>query len=233
MFQVRKRLNKDWYEILHEEFKKNYFMNMLQFLREIKRDETIYPPVENIFSALNQTSFNKVKVVIMGQDPYHSPNQANGLAFSVNKNIRVPPSLRNIYKELQSDIACNIPDHGDLSSWAKQGVLLLNATLTVTAGKAGSHQNKGWESFTDTIIKTLSQNKEHIVFILWGAYAKGKESLIDDTKHLILKAAHPSPLSANNGFFGCGHFSKANEYLKNHGMEEINWQLPLQQKQLF
>ena len=219
--------------MLDEEFKKDYFRNMLEFLCEINKKETIYPPVENIFSALNQTSFDKVKVVIMGQDPYHAPNQANGLAFSVNKNVKVPPSLRNIFKELQSDIGCTIPDHGDLSSWAKQGVLLLNATLTVTAGKAGSHQKKGWEIFTDNIIKTLSQNKSHIVFMLWGAYAREKESLISNKNHLILKAAHPSPLSANNGFFRCGHFSKANEFLKKNGMEEINWQLPIQQKQLF
>jgi uracil-DNA glycosylase len=174
---------------------------------------------------LDQTPFDKVKVVILGQDPYHGPGQANGLCFSVNKEIPLPPSLKNIFKELHADIGINIPKYGDLSAWAEQGVLLLNSVLTVRANQPASHQNKGWENFTDTIIRTLSQKKEHLIFILWGSFAKSKKSLIDSNLHCILEAAHPSPFSAHSGFFGCNHFSKANAYLKENNKVPIDWNL--------
>ena len=197
------------------------------FLIEEKRaDKVIYPPNHLIFNALNTTPLDKVKVVILGQDPYHGPNQAHGLSFSVQKGVALPPSLRNIFHELHSDLGVPIPKHGDLTRWAQQGVLLLNAVLTVEAGQPTSHQKRGWEEFTDHVIDVINEQRENVVFILWGAYAQRKGQRIDQNKHLVLKAAHPSPLSANRGgFFGCKVFSKANNYLKQHGIEPIDWQL--------
>ncbi|WP_298141534.1 uracil-DNA glycosylase [uncultured Acinetobacter sp.] len=198
-----------------------------QFLvQEKQADKTIYPPSSLIFNALNTTPLHQVKVVILGQDPYHGPNQAHGLSFSVQRGVAIPPSLRNIFHELHSDLGVDIPKHGNLTHWAEQGVLLLNAVLTVEAGQPTSHQKRGWEDFTDHVIDVLNQQCEHIVFILWGAYAQRKGQRIDPNKHLVLKAAHPSPLAANRGgFFGCKAFSKTNNYLKQNGIEPINWQL--------
>lgn len=215
-----------WKPILQQEFDSPYFDALRLFLKQEKaKGATIYPPGPQIFTAFEHTSFADVKVVILGQDPYHGSGQAHGLCFSVNKGIALPPSLQNIYKELKTDIPdFTIPTHGDLSNWAKQGVLLLNATLTVEKDKAGSHQGKGWEQFTDAVIKQLSAQKEHLVFILWGKFAQSKAPLIDANKHLILTAAHPSPFSAYNGFFGCKHFSKTNAYLHELGVFPINWQ---------
>jgi uracil-DNA glycosylase len=219
-------LHPSWKKVLNQEFEKDYFKQLKQFLVEEKRKGAhIYPPGNQIFAALDHTPLDDVKVVLLGQDPYHGHGQAHGLCFSVNDGVRFPPSLQNIFKELKEDCGCEIPLSGNLTKWADQGVLLLNATLTVRANEAGSHQNKGWETFTDQIIKTISDTKKHIVFILWGRFAQGKETLIDAQKHLILKAAHPSPFSAYNGFFGCKHFSKTNTYLNNNGLTEINWQL--------
>lgn len=197
------------------------------FLRdEMSAEKVIYPPNHFIFNALNTTTLPDVKVVILGQDPYHGPNQAHGLSFSVQRGVAIPPSLRNIFHELHADLGVDIPHHGDLSQWAQQGVLLLNAVLTVEAGQPTSHQKRGWEDFTDQVIDVINEQCEHVVFILWGAYAQRKGRRIDETKHLVLKAAHPSPLAANRGgFFGCKAFSKSNNYLKQHGIEPINWQL--------
>ncbi len=195
-------------------------------IEEKKANKVIYPPNHLIFNALNTTPLDRVKVVIIGQDPYHGPNQAHGLSFSVQKGVALPPSLRNIFHELHNDLGVKIPKHGDLTHWAEQGVLLLNAVLTVEAAQPTSHQKRGWEEFTDHVIDVLNEQREHIVFILWGAYAQRKGQRIDQNKHLILKAAHPSPLSANRGgFFGCKVFSKTNNYLKQHGIEPIDWQL--------
>lgn len=195
-------------------------------IEEKKADKVIYPPNHLIFNALNTTPLDRVKVVIIGQDPYHGPNQAHGLSFSVQKGVALPPSLRNIFYELHNDLGVKIPKHGDLTHWAEQGVLLLNAVLTVEAAQPTSHQKRGWEEFTDHVIDVLNEQREHIVFILWGAYAQRKGQRIDQNKHLVLKAAHPSPLSANRGgFFGCKVFSKTNNYLKQHGIEPIDWQL--------
>lgn len=195
-------------------------------IEEKKADKVIYPPNHLIFNALNTTPLDRVKVVIIGQDPYHGPNQAHGLSFSVQKGVALPPSLRNIFHELHNDLGVKISKHGDLTHWAEQGVLLLNAVLTVEAAQPTSHQKRGWEEFTDHVIDVLNEQREHIVFILWGAYAQRKGQRIDQNKHLILKAAHPSPLSANRGgFFGCKVFSKTNNYLKQHGIEPIDWQL--------
>ncbi|MFV5523355.1 uracil-DNA glycosylase [Acinetobacter variabilis] len=195
-------------------------------IKEKKADKVIYPPNHLIFNALNTTPLDRVKVVIIGQDPYHGPNQAHGLSFSVQKGVALPPSLRNIFHELHNDLGVKIPKHGDLTHWAEQGVLLLNAVLTVEAAQPTSHQKRGWEEFTDHVIDVLNEQREHIVFILWGAYAQRKGQRIDQNKHLVLKAAHPSPLSANRGgFFGCKVFSKTNNYLKQHGIEPIDWQL--------
>ncbi|ENU98780.1 uracil-DNA glycosylase [Acinetobacter variabilis] len=195
-------------------------------IEEKKADKVIYPPNHLIFNALNTTPLDRVKVVIIGQDPYHGPNQAHGLSFSVQKGVALPPSLRNIFHELHNDLGVKIPKHGDLTHWAEQGVLLLNAVLTVEAAQPTSHQKRGWEEFTDHVIDVLNEQREHIVFILWGAYAQRKGQRIDQNKHLVLKAAHPSPLSANRGgFFGCKVFSKTNNYLKQHGIEPIDWQL--------
>lgn len=195
-------------------------------LQEKQQNKVIYPPSSLIFNALNTTPLNQVKVVIIGQDPYHGPNQAHGLSFSVQRGVALPPSLRNIFHELHTDLGIPVPRHGDLTHWAEQGVLLLNSVLTVQAGQPTSHQKQGWEDFTDHVIGVLNQQREHIVFILWGAYAQRKGQRIDPNKHLILKAAHPSPLAANRGgFFGCKVFSKSNNYLKQNGIEPIDWQL--------
>ncbi|MBC7745197.1 MAG: uracil-DNA glycosylase [Flavobacterium sp.] len=221
------QLAESWKEVLEGEFIKDYMVQLREFLKiEQAEGKTIYPPNKLIFNAFNHIPFNEVKVVILGQDPYHGALQAHGLSFSVPKGVAIPPSLQNIFKELQTDIAgFQIPDHGNLTSWADQGVLLLNSTLTVESSKPGSHQKKGWEIFTDKIIFELSTQRSGLVFLLWGRYAQSKEELIDNNKNCILKAAHPSPFSAHTGFFGCKHFSKANEYLKRNGQEEINWQV--------
>tara|TARA_B100001248_G_scaffold261706_1_gene253780 strand:+ start:20066 stop:20758 length:693 start_codon:yes stop_codon:yes gene_type:complete len=222
--QLRAQIPESWMQYLAPEFEKDYMQNLRAFLKtEYEKRKSIYPPSKEVFAALQATDFKKVRVVILGQDPYHGPEQAHGLAFSVRDGVRPPPSLKNIFKELQRDLGKEIPASGDLSSWARQGVLLLNATLTVEAAKAGSHQKKGWEDFTDKIIHYLNQEREHLVFMLWGAYAQKKGAYIDTKKHLVLKSVHPSPLSAHRGFLGCGHFSKANAYLKQHGHAEIRW----------
>ncbi len=223
MSEKKVNIEDSWYNQLKNEFDKDYFLKLKDFLVEEKKTHTVYPPGSQIFSAFNFTPFDKVKVVILGQDPYHGPGQAHGLCFSVPQGVKPPPSLVNIYKELKTDVGFNIPSHGNLEAWAKQGVLLLNATLTVRANTAGSHQNKGWEIFTDKVISTISQNRENVVFVLWGRYAQAKEVLVDKSKHYILKAAHPSPLSAFNGFFGCKHFSKINDFLTQKGIEPVNW----------
>lgn len=216
-------IDESWKIALQKQFKAPYFSDLKQFLVEEKKKNIVYPPGPQIFSAFNHTPFNKVKVVIIGQDPYHGAGQANGLCFSVSPGIKQPPSLVNIFKEIHSDMGLPIPESGNLEPWADQGVLLLNATLTVRANTPGSHQNKGWEIFTDAVIKYLSENKKGLVFLLWGRFAQAKEVLIDSSKHYILKAAHPSPFSAFNGFFGCKHFSKTNELLRKQGLAEINW----------
>jgi uracil-DNA glycosylase len=214
-----------WLPYLQKEFDKPYFSELVTFLKQEKsKGNIIFPPGAQIFAAFNYTAFDATKVVIVGQDPYHGIRQAHGLCFSVNEGIAIPPSLQNIYKELQSDISdFQHPQHGNLTNWAKQGVLLLNATLTVEKDKAGSHQGKGWEIFTDEVIRILSEQKKHLVFLLWGKFAQSKASLISAQKHLILHAAHPSPFSAYNGFFGCKHFSKTNHYLTQNGLSAIQW----------
>lgn len=221
---------KTWKEAIGEEKEKPYFQQILQQVHQARHAGiTIYPPQNEVFSAFSLTEFNQVKVVILGQDPYHRPNQAHGLSFSVKPPVTPPPSLVNIYKELSTDIeGFVIPYHGYLVEWAKQGVLLLNTVLTVEEGKANSHANWGWETFTDKVIAQLNAYRENIVFLLWGSHAQKKGAFIDRNKHCVLTAPHPSPLAAHRGFFGCHHFSKANEYLKAHGMAEINWQLPLE-----
>ncbi|WP_256012482.1 uracil-DNA glycosylase [Desertivirga xinjiangensis] len=219
------QIEESWRKILEPEFEKEYMKNLKSFLQAEKNaGKTVYPPGNLIFNAFNHTPFDKVKAVIIGQDPYHGAHQAHGLSFSVQKGVPVPPSLRNIYKELSSEIPdFKTPPHGDLTKWADQGVLLLNATLTVRAGEAASHQKKGWEEFTDAAIQKLAEQREGIVFLLWGRYAQSKASLISEDKHFILKAPHPSPLA--QGFNGCKHFSKANEILKKQGQQEIDWTL--------
>ncbi|MCD6019141.1 MAG: uracil-DNA glycosylase [Bacteroidetes bacterium] len=214
-----------WQTKLTEEFEKPYFKALEEFVKKERSAFTIYPKEKETFAALNLTPLKEVKVIIIGQDPYHGPRQAHGLSFSVNYGIKPPPSLVNIFKELRSDIGCPMPNHGNLSAWAKQGVLLLNATLTVRAGEPGSHQKKGWELFTDKIIQTISDEQKNCVFLLWGNFARTKAPLIDSGKHLILEAAHPSPL-ARGAFFGCGHFSKANSYLESKKRKAIDWNLP-------
>jgi len=221
--KIKPIIEKSWVDILVNDFNSTYFEQLKAFLVEEKEKYTIFPHGSLIFSAFNHTPFDKVKVVIIGQDPYHNENQANGLCFSVSEGIKKPPSLVNIFKELNIDLGCKIPNNGNLEKWANQGVLLLNATLTVRAHQAGSHQNKGWETFTDAVIKNLSENKEGLVFILWGNYAQAKQKLINSSVHFILKAAHPSPFSAYNGFFGCKHFSKTNEILIKQGKQPIDW----------
>jgi len=212
-----------WKDVLASEFEQDYFAQLKEFLVDEKMHHTVYPPGNMIFSAFNHTAFDNVKVVIIGQDPYHGPDQAHGLCFSVPDGIKIPPSLRNIYKELIDDIGIAPPQKGDLTNWAKQGVLLLNATLTVRAHQAGSHQKRGWERFTDQAIKSVSDNLDNVVFLLWGAYAQKKAELIDENKHLILKSVHPSPLSAHRGFLGCKHFSQTNAYLIEKGKKPIDW----------
>ncbi len=216
-------IEESWQLALKEEFEAPYFGALKSFLREEVRQHTVYPPGKQIFAAFNLTPLTAVRVVIIGQDPYHGAGQAQGLAFSVPDGIRIPPSLQNIYKELHEDVGIPIPQTGNLEKWARQGVLLLNATLTVRAGQAGSHQGKGWEQFTDEVIRTVSDLRAGIVFLLWGRFAQEKEALIDTSKHYVLKAAHPSPFSANRGFFGCRHFSKTNAILQANGMGEIDW----------
>lgn len=222
---TEKIIHNSWDLKLKQEFELPYITKLDGFLKEERRLHNIYPKKTEVFNAFKLTSFENVKVVILGQDPYHGPNQAHGLSFSVNYGIKIPPSLANIYKELKSDIDFAIPSHGNLTSWANQGVLLLNATLTVRAGEPGSHQKKGWETFTDAVIKLISDKKENCVFLLWGNFAKSKINLIDLDKHLVLTAAHPSPL-AGGAFFGCRHFSKTNEYLKSKNIGPINWAIP-------
>lgn len=212
-----------WKGHLLNEFEKPYFKTLIEFVRQEYKTQTVYPPGKEIFRAFDACDFDDTKVVIIGQDPYHGPGQANGMCFSVRDGVRMPPSLVNIFKEIQSDLGKPVPKTGDLERWARQGVLLLNATLTVRASTAGSHQNKGWEEFTDSVIRTLSAEKENIVFLLWGAYAQKKGEVIDRNKHLVLMSAHPSPFSADRGFFGCKHFSKANDYLRSKGLKEIEW----------
>lgn len=213
-----------WKEAVSEEFEKPYFKTLTERVRNAYTSGVpVYPPPKQIFRAFELCSFDAIRVVILGQDPYHGPHQAHGLCFSVEDGTPLPPSLKNIYKELRDDLGAPIPATGNLSGWGKQGVLLLNATLTVHAGIAGSHQGWGWEEFTDAIIKKVSEKSEHVVFLLWGKYAQSKRALIDETKHLVLTAAHPSPLSAHNGFFGCRHFSKTNAYLTEHGKKTISW----------
>ncbi len=213
-----------WYAKLEEELQKPYYKALEQFVKEERARFTVYPKESEVFNALKLTPLENTKVVILGQDPYHGPNQAHGLSFSVNDGIKPPPSLVNIFKELHTDVGFSVPNHGNLTEWARQGVLMLNATLTVRAGEPASHQKKGWERFTDAMIKLISDEKEHCVFMLWGSYARSKTVLIDATKHLVLEAAHPSPL-ARGAFFGSRHFSQANAWLKKHGLEPVDWQL--------
>ena len=225
MERTTPQLEPEWLEVLMPEFDKPYFNELKSFLLAEKHNHKVFPPGNRIFAAFDHTPFSKVKVVILGQDPYHNDGQAHGLCFSVPDGVAIPPSLVNIYKELNSDIGIQIPKSGNLEKWANQGVLLLNATLTVRAYQAGSHQKRGWENFTDEVIRQLSVRHSGLVFILWGSYAQAKESMIDTSKHYILKAVHPSPLSVYRGFFGCRHFSKTNELLIAAGKEPIDWNL--------
>ena len=218
------KIDSSWKLRLANEFNAPYFEQLTNFVRDAYTHHQIFPPAKLIFNAFDLCPFDQVKVVIIGQDPYHGLGQAHGLSFSVNENMPLPPSLKNIYQEIRSDLGIQPLSHGNLERWAKQGVLLLNATLTVQANLAGSHQKKGWETFTDSAIKAVANEKEHVVFLLWGNYAQQKAQYIDRTKHLVLTAVHPSPLSAHRGFFGCKHFSQANQYLKEHGLEPINWE---------
>ncbi|MEY4602295.1 MAG: Uracil-DNA glycosylase [Candidatus Parcubacteria bacterium] len=217
------KIEESWKKVLGSESEQKYFQTLTTFVKNEYNNEKVFPPVKDIFRAFDLCPFDQVKVVILGQDPYHGVGQANGLSFAVATGIPLPPSLKNIFKEIESDIGVKPFVDGDLSRWASQGVLLLNATLTVRASSPGSHQKVGWESFTDVAVRALSEQKEHLVFLLWGNYAKEKGKIIDRKKHLVLEAAHPSPFSAYNGFFGCKHFSKANEYLKKNGLPEIDW----------
>lgn len=221
----------DWYGLVSGEFDKPYMVKLADFLaREDAAGKVIFPERDNCFNALNTTPFEKVEVVIIGQDPYHGPGQAHGLCFSVLPDVKPPPSLVNIFKEISTDLSLPVPDHGCLTHWAKQGVLLLNSVLTVEQGRAGSHQGKGWETFTDHIIGLLNEGKENLVFLLWGSYAIKKGALIDRRRHLVLESVHPSPLSAHRGFFGCRHFSQTNAYLEQHGEQPIDWRLPPRQQ---
>ena len=217
------RIEQSWKRELQEEFDKPYFQALTEFVRSEYRTTTVYPPGNLIFNAFEKCPFDKVKLVIIGQDPYHEPGQAEGLCFSVRENVPFPPSLQNIFKEIEMETGTPIPTSGSLERWATQGVLLLNATLTVRAHQAGSHQGKGWEQFTDAVISILSRKKDHLVFFLWGAYAQKKGAVIDRSRHCVLQTAHPSPLSVYRGFWGCDHFVKANEYLRTNGCQEIVW----------
>lgn len=225
MERIDPRIEDSWKAILMDEFRKDYFVSLKQFLVEEKARHIVYPAGNNIFNAFNLTPFESVKVVILGQDPYHGPGQAHGLCFSVQEGIPQPPSLQNIFKEISSDLGISAPKHGNLEAWARQGVLLMNAILTVRAGVAGSHQNKGWELFTNEVISQISKRCDGIVFMLWGNYARAKTNLIDNSRHYILEAAHPSPLSASKGFLGCRHFSQANAILIKEGKDPIDWRL--------
>ena len=218
------KIEKSWKNELRDEFLSPYFLQIKENLINAKKNEVVFPPSELIFNAFNITPFDEVKVVILGQDPYHGLNQAMGLSFSVPKGVKIPPSLINIFKELQMEFGYEIPKNGDLTNWAKQGVLLLNSSLSVAANKPNSHSKFGWQIFTDSVIKILSQKRQNLVFMLWGNYAKAKANLIDENRHLVLKAAHPSPL-AGGAFFGCNHFKKCNEYLKSHNKNEIDWRI--------
>ena len=220
------RIEESWRSHLQGEFDKPYFATLTQFVRSEYATRQIFPPGRQIFNAFDLCPFDRVKVVIIGQDPYHDDGQANGLCFSVNPGTPFPPSLQNIFKEISDDLGRPMPTDGDLSRWARQGVLLLNATLTVRAHQAGSHQGKGWEQFTDEVIRLINQNSEHVVYLLWGAQARNKCKVVDRSRNLVLESPHPSPLSASRGFFGCHHFSQANAYLMAHGKAPINWQLP-------
>ncbi len=217
------KIESSWKNRLQAEFEQAYFIKLIDFVKQEYQSHTVYPPGKEIFSAFDHSPFEATRVVIIGQDPYHGPGQANGLCFSVKEGMRIPPSLVNIFKEIKNDLGKPIPTSGDLRGWAEQGVLLLNATLTVRASEAGSHQNKGWETFTDAVIKCISDEKSHVVFLLWGAYAQKKGEIIDRNKHLVLMSAHPSPFSADRGFFGNKHFSQTNAYLKSKGLKEIDW----------
>ena len=217
------KIEQSWKEVLQREFEQDYNCNLVAFVKQEYASCTVFPPGNEIFAAFDATPFDRVKVVIIGQDPYHGERQANGLCFSVAEGIQFPPSLLNIFKEIHDDIGTEIPTSGDLTRWAKQGVLLLNATLTVRAHCAGSHQGKGWEIFTDAVIRHLAENREHLVFMLWGSYAIKKGAFIDRNRHCVLTSPHPSPLSAYRGFFGNHHFSKANAYLQSHSIEPIKW----------
>lgn len=223
----RIKLHESWKALLLDEFRQPYMQELRRFLAaEKQQGKCIFPPGELIFNALDSAPFTSVKVVILGQDPYHGPGQAHGLCFSVTQGVPPPPSLQNIFRELQSDLGIPRPDHGCLASWARQGVLLLNAVLTVEAGKAASHEGRGWERFTDAVVEHINRERDNVVFLLWGSYAQRKGAIIDTGRHLVLKAPHPSPLSASRGFFGCRHFSKANAYLRQNGQAEIDWRLP-------
>jgi len=225
METIDPKIEESWKKVLWDEFQARYFIGLKDFLIQEKGSGLVYPPGNLIFNAFRHTPFDRVKAVILGQDPYHGKGQAHGLCFSVPPGIAQPPSLVNIFKELHADLGIPVPAHGSLEKWSGQGVLLLNATLTVKAGQAGSHQNRGWETFTDAVIRKISLEKSAVVFILWGKFAQAKEALVDSSKHLVLKAAHPSPFSANSGFFGCRHFSKTNEYLVKQGLGPIDWSL--------
>ncbi len=218
-------ITNDWLEAVSGEFKKPYYRDLYQFVKEEYSRGPVYPPADDIFNAFHFTPLSKVKVLLLGQDPYHNVNQAHGLSFSVSVSQKIPPSLQNIYKELQDDLGCRIPNNGYLKKWADQGVLLLNTVLTVRAHQANSHQGKGWEQFTDAIIEAVNAQERPIVYLLWGRPAQRKSPMLTNPKHLVLKAAHPSPLSAHNGFFGCRHFSQANAFLTEHGAEPIDWQI--------
>lgn len=217
------RIEESWKQRLQTEFDQSYFEQLTRFVHQEYATHTVYPPGKQIFAAFDSCPFEQVKVVILGQDPYHEPRQAHGLCFSVNDGIPFPPSLQNIFKEIESDLGIPVPASGDLTRWAQQGVLLLNTTLTVRAHQAASHQGKGWETFTDAVIHKLAEEREHLVFILWGSYAQRKGEFIDSRRHLVLKSPHPSPLSAHRGFFGNHHFSQANRYLASHGITPIQW----------
>ena len=218
-------IGNNWDQFLKEEYKKDYFKNLMDFVKEEYKNKTIYPKQNEVFNAFRYTDFDNVKVVILGQDPYHGPNQAEGLSFSVSNEVLKPPSLKNIFKELENDLGIPFPEHNSLKPWAKQGVLLLNAVLTVEEHKPTSHKDKGWETFTDDVIQIINQKKEPVVFILWGAYARNKRCLITNPNHLVIESAHPSPFSARNGFFGSKPFSKTNEFLKKNGIKEIDWRI--------
>ncbi|SFP89424.1 uracil-DNA glycosylase [Salibacterium halotolerans] len=219
-------LKNDWADVLDHEFKKDYYLQLREFLKQEYGEKTIYPDMYDIFNALHHTPYERTKAVILGQDPYHGPNQAHGLSFSVQSEVKMPPSLQNIYKEMQEDIGCPVPSHGCLTSWAEQGVLLLNTVLTVRAGQAASHRGAGWEHFTNEVINQVNNKSDPVVFILWGRHAQAKEELVNADRHLVIKSPHPSPFSAHKGFFGSRPFSRTNEFLREMGRPEIDWCIP-------